>query len=118
MTWLIYPRKTYVFLNFFLSVYMYVFSHILLGEKTFFMGDKPTELDCAAFGQLAQIRWATPDSCPGKSLMKGINPFLSNRIVHPYYLEESILHLRGIWCIVSFFMIFLIEITVCKQCRP
>ena len=35
------------------------------------MGDMPTELDCAAFGQLAQIRWATPDSCPGKTLMKG-----------------------------------------------
>ena len=41
------------------------------GEKKFFMGEQPTELDCAAFGQLAQIRWHTPDSCPGKTLMKG-----------------------------------------------
>ena len=35
------------------------------------MGDTPTEVDCAAFGQLAQIKWATPDSCPGKMMMKG-----------------------------------------------
>lgn len=42
----------------------------LLVDKKFFMGDQPTELDCAAFGQLSQIRWHTPDTCPGKTLMK------------------------------------------------
>ena len=35
------------------------------------MGDQPTELDCAAFGILSQIRWNCPDACPGKTLING-----------------------------------------------
>ncbi|KAK3609001.1 hypothetical protein CHS0354_003900 [Potamilus streckersoni] len=32
-----------------------------LGTNAFFMGDKPTEVDCAIFGQLVQIKWNCPD---------------------------------------------------------
>ena len=34
-------------------------------------GDFPTEVDCAAFGILVQVRWGTPDTCPGKQLLIG-----------------------------------------------
>lgn len=42
----------------------------ILGTKKFLMGDQPAEVDCAAFGILSQIRWHTPDSCPGSTLLK------------------------------------------------
>ena len=63
-------------------------------KKKFFMGDMPTELDCAAFGQLAQIRWATPDTCPGKTLMKGKlkhynNDYLLRRLQNTSLLSDS-----------------------------
>ncbi|KAL3890220.1 hypothetical protein ACJMK2_002511 [Sinanodonta woodiana] len=32
-----------------------------LGSKNFFFGDDVTEVDCAIFGQLSQIKWHTPD---------------------------------------------------------
>ena len=41
------------------------------GEKKFFMGTEPCELDCAAFGQLVQYLYNTPDGCPGKQILKG-----------------------------------------------
>ena len=44
------------------------------------MGDQPIELDFAVFGQLAQIRSYTPDSCPGKTLMKGMNVSFSTKL--------------------------------------
>ena len=44
---------------------------IISGDKKFLMGDQPTELDCAAFGILSQIRWNCPDACPGKTLING-----------------------------------------------
>ena len=44
----------------------------LTGDKKFIMGDQPSEVDCAAFGQLSQILYQTPDSCPGKVLLKGM----------------------------------------------
>ena len=43
----------------------------LLGEKKFFMGDEPCELDAAVFGQLVQYRWHTPKKCPGWQLLTG-----------------------------------------------
>ena len=47
-----------------------------------------------------------------------INPHLPNGLSHPYQLDESIFHLRGVWCTLVFiFIIFLIEIPVSKQCR-
>ncbi|KAK7069366.1 hypothetical protein SK128_002949, partial [Halocaridina rubra] len=33
-----------------------------LGDKPFFMGAAPTEVDCAIFGTLAQIQWNSPGS--------------------------------------------------------
>lgn len=33
-----------------------------LGENTYLMGDKATEVDCAAFGMLSQIIWNSPNS--------------------------------------------------------
>ena len=38
---------------------------------------------------------------------------LTSGLFHPYWLDESIYHLRGVWCI---FILFLIEIPVSKQC--
>ncbi|XP_060554968.1 failed axon connections homolog isoform X2 [Ruditapes philippinarum] len=43
----------------------------LLGDKKFIMGDIISEVDCAAFGILSQIRWCTPKSCPGYQLLTG-----------------------------------------------
>lgn len=41
----------------------------LLGDKKFFMGDEPCELDAAVFGQLAQYRWHTPEQSQGWKLL-------------------------------------------------
>ena len=35
------------------------------------------------------------------------NPHLPNILSHPYQLDESIFHLRDVWCIFFFFIIFL-----------
>lgn len=42
----------------------------LLGTNNYLMGDKISVVDCAAFGILSQIRWATPSKCPGTSLLR------------------------------------------------
>ena len=47
-----------------------------------------------------------------------VNPHLPNGLSHPYQLDESVFHLRGIWCTFFIFIIFFIEIPVSKQCRP
>ena len=36
-------------------------------------GKEPTEVDCAVFGILSQVRWQTPDRCPGKQVLTGTN---------------------------------------------
>jgi len=43
----------------------------LLGGKTFFAGDTPTEIDCAMFGMLAQIIWNVPVSDPFHQICNG-----------------------------------------------
>jgi len=43
----------------------------LKGIKPFFMGDKPTEVDCSMFGMIAQMVWNMPDS-PFEKLLNGI----------------------------------------------
>ncbi|KAK3851649.1 hypothetical protein Pcinc_041719 [Petrolisthes cinctipes] len=35
---------------------------VTLGEKPFMMGDQPSEVDCSAFGILAQVVWNSPNS--------------------------------------------------------
>nr|CAH0109212.1 unnamed protein product [Daphnia galeata] len=40
------------------------------GTKLYFMGEKPTEMDCSMFGILAQVVWAMPGS-PFESHMNG-----------------------------------------------
>ena len=47
-----------------------------------------------------------------------LNPHLPNGLSHPYQLDESIFHLRGVWCTFFIFIIFLIQIPESKQCRP
>ena len=47
-----------------------------------------------------------------------LNPHLPNELSHPYQLDESSFHLRGVWCTVFIFIIFLLEIPVSKQCWP
>ena len=41
-----------------------------LGNKPFLMGDKPTEVDCAIFGQLMAFVWLMPNS-PFEELLNG-----------------------------------------------
>ncbi|XP_053381762.1 uncharacterized protein LOC123540858 [Mercenaria mercenaria] len=68
----------------------------ILGDKKYIMGDKITETDCAAFGVLSQIRWCTPESCPGHQLLtsgelKNVTDYL-DRIKDTYWLDwEEIL---------------------------
>ena len=35
-----------------------------------------------------------------------LNPYLPNRLFHPYQLDESISDLRGVWCFFFFFFFF------------
>jgi len=42
-----------------------------LGGKPFFMGDKPTEVDCAMFGMIAQILWNATPSDPFNQIING-----------------------------------------------
>lgn len=42
----------------------------MAGNKPFFMGDKPTEVDCSMFGMIAQVLWNMPDS-PFEQLLEG-----------------------------------------------
>lgn len=48
---------------------------LMTGDKEFFMGSEPSEVDCAMFGMLVMILWNMPDSkhekyakggCPGR----------------------------------------------------
>lgn len=41
-----------------------------LGEKQFMMGDEPTELDCAIFGQLSQVKWHVPETCRARQFLQ------------------------------------------------
>ena len=45
------------------------------------------------------------------------NPHLPNGLSHPYQLDESIIHLRGVWYTYFICIIFFIEISI-EQCRP
>jgi len=36
------------------------------------MGEHISDVDCAAFGILTQVRYCTPDDCPGKQLLAGM----------------------------------------------
>ncbi|XP_053385457.1 failed axon connections homolog [Mercenaria mercenaria] len=63
----------------------------ILGDKKYIMGDKITETDCAAFGVLSQIRWCTPESCPGHQLLtngelKNVTDYL-DRIKDTYWMD-------------------------------
>jgi hypothetical protein len=50
-------------LNVFISTII-IMRHIytLLGDKTFFMGDQPCEVDCVLFGMVAMILYNMPGS--------------------------------------------------------
>ena len=45
------------------------------------------------------------------------NPYMPSGLVDPYVLDESICHLRGVWCTFTF-ILFLMDIPVSKQWRP
>jgi len=50
----------------------------MAGNKSFFMGDKPTEVDCSMFGMIAQILWNMPDS-PFEQMLDGkMTSYLNN----------------------------------------
>ena len=53
-----------------------------------------------------------------KRKIKRFNPHLPNGLSYPYQLGGSIFHLRGIWYTSFIFIIFLIENSASKQCRP
>lgn len=39
------------------------------GKKPFLMGQRISNVDCAAFGILGQVMWGTPKECPGNALL-------------------------------------------------
>ena len=41
-----------------------------VGNKSFLMGEDPSEVDCTVFGMLSQILWHSP-GLPTEKLMKG-----------------------------------------------
>ena len=41
----------------------------IAGTNNYICGENVTEVDCFAFGILCQIRYQTPDDCPGKQLL-------------------------------------------------
>lgn len=41
-----------------------------LGEKQFMLGGEPTQLDCAIFGQLSQVKWHIPNSCRARKFLE------------------------------------------------
>ena len=55
------------------------------GDKKYLMGVQPSEVDCAAFGQLVQMV-ITPDSIPSKIFMKGM--LLSTNVHKKITLRE------------------------------
>ena len=44
---------------------------LFVGKKKFFMGDEPSEIDCALFGSLAQLKWHGPHPACYVKLLKG-----------------------------------------------
>lgn len=46
----------------YLAVSKYRRLSLKIGTKPYFMGDKPTEMDCSLFGMLSMVVWAMPDS--------------------------------------------------------
>ena len=54
-----------------------------LGSKPYFTGQQVTELDCAAFGSLAQFLWNAPGS-PYEHLFNGIRRLI---ILSVYYYD-------------------------------
>ena len=44
----------------------------ITGEKQFMLGEEPTELDCAIFGQLSQVKWHVPEQCKARKYLEGI----------------------------------------------
>ncbi|KAL4219360.1 hypothetical protein ACF0H5_021940 [Mactra antiquata] len=62
---------------------------VLLGNKNFLMGDKISVVDCAAFGILSQVRWATPDKCIGRKCLleqRNVMDYL-DRIKNTYWTD-------------------------------
>ena len=57
------------------------------------------------------------EPCKSQPCSQTGKPHLPNGPVHPYQLDKSIFHLRGVWCSFFIFIIFVIEIPVSKQCR-
>lgn len=41
-----------------------------LGAKQFILGEEPTQLDCAIFGQLSQVKWHIPENCKARRLLE------------------------------------------------
>ncbi len=62
-----------------------------LGEKPYFMGDKPTTLDASAFGILVNLLWC-PIESPLKEHAKTLNNLSAfcNRVKQEYYSESEV----------------------------
>ena len=50
------------------------------GNKKFFMGDEPSEIDCALFGALAQVKWHFAPNIYTQ-LLKGIVFFIYRTVM-------------------------------------
>ncbi|XP_033726852.1 failed axon connections homolog [Pecten maximus] len=62
-----------------------------LGDKQYFFGDTPTEVDCAIFGQLSQLMWHLPHTA-APTLLRDKHPNLvdyCDRIKTTYWPDWS-----------------------------
>lgn len=41
-----------------------------LGEKKFMFGDNPSQVDCAVFGQVTQVKYHVPETVKAKKLLE------------------------------------------------
>ncbi|KAK6167487.1 hypothetical protein SNE40_021503 [Patella caerulea] len=68
-----------------------------IGNKKYFLGDNPTETDCAIFGQLCQFVWQTPDSPMETSIREKYTNLIDycERIKSRYWPDWDELITRG-----------------------
>ena len=84
-----------------------------------FMSIQLTNIYCFPLksDQLGKSTYFSPAASPSEHRFK-FNPHLPSGLVHPYQLDESICHLRGVCCIFFIFILFLYKILWANSVDP